>query len=82
MINPLINIIPKTLALNKENAIQTLEEIDLIVDCTDSLSTKYLLNDTAILLDKPLIYGSLYKFDGYVATFNLKTPEGNSGVKG
>ena len=78
MINPLINIIPKTLALNKENAIQTLEEIDLIVDCTDSLSTKYLLNDTAILLGKPLIYGSLYKFDGYVATFNLKTPEGNS----
>ncbi|MGB5385122.1 MAG: HesA/MoeB/ThiF family protein [Lutimonas sp.] len=78
MINPLINVIPKTLALNKENAIKTLEAIDLIVDCTDSLATKYLLNDLAILLDKPLIYGSLYKFDGYVATFNLKTPEGNS----
>lgn len=77
-INPLINVIPQTLALSKENAIKTLQAIDLIVDCTDSLATKYLLNDAAVLLDKPLIYGSLYKFDGYVATFNLKTPEGNS----
>ena len=78
MMNPLIKVFPKALALNKENVLKLLEEIDLIVDCTDSLSTKYLLNDAAILLDKPLIYGSLYKFDGYVSTFNLKTPEGNS----
>jgi adenylyltransferase/sulfurtransferase len=76
MINPLIKVVPKTMALTKKNALQTLEAFDLIVDCTDSLPTKYLVNDAAILLNKPLIYGSLYKFDGYVATFNLKTPEG------
>ena len=39
---------------------------------------KYLLNDVCVLEGKPLVYGSLYKFDGYAATFNLKTPEGNS----
>ncbi|MFD1315289.1 ThiF family adenylyltransferase [Namhaeicola litoreus] len=78
MINPFLKVFPKTMALTKENALKTLEIFDLIVDCTDSLPTKYLLNDAAILLNKPLIYGSLYKFDGYVATFNLKTPNGYS----
>jgi adenylyltransferase/sulfurtransferase len=47
------------------------------VDGTDSLPIKYLLNDACVISNKPLVYGSLYKFDGYVATFNLLQKDGN-----
>lgn len=62
----------------KSNAIESLSEYDIIVDATDSLPTKYLLNDVAVLLDKPMVYGSLYKFDGYVSVFNISDENGNS----
>jgi adenylyltransferase/sulfurtransferase len=57
--------------ITKENIFAVVSEIDIIVDATDSLPTKYLLNDACVLKNKPLVYGSLYKFDGYVATFNV-----------
>lgn len=60
--------------ITKKNITQELADFDLIVDCTDSLPTKYLLNDFSVLADKTLVYGSLYKHDGYVSSFNL--PEG------
>ena len=60
--------------LTKKNVSQQLADFDLVVDCTDSLPTKYLLNDFCVLADKALVYGSLYKHDGYVSSFNL--PEG------
>ena len=46
-----------------------------MVDCTDSLATKYLLNDYCALKRKVLVYGSLYKHDGYVSVFNKKTKD-------
>ena len=61
--------------LTKKNISEQLAEYDLVVDCTDSLPTKYLLNDFCVLTDKALVYGSLYKHDGYVSSFNL--PEGD-----
>lgn len=74
--NPAIKINAINLALNKDNAKKLIEDHDLVVDCTDSLPIKYLLNDVSVLLNKPLIYGSLYKFDGYVASFNLAGENG------
>lgn len=62
----------------KSNVIETLSGFDIIVDATDSLPTKYLLNDVAVLLNKPMVYGSLYKFDGYVSVFNSSDENGNS----
>lgn len=59
-------------ALTKANVKEIVVAYDIIVDGTDSLPTKYLLNDTCVLLDKPLVYGSLYKFDGYVSSFNIQ----------
>ena len=53
-------------------------DFDLIVDCTDSLPTKYLLNDFCVLADKTMVYGSLYKHDGYVSSFNLPEGDGRS----
>ena len=57
--------------VTKENVFDLIENVDIVVDGTDSLPTKYLLNDACVLRNKPLVYGSLYKFDGYVATFNV-----------
>lgn len=62
--------------ITKDNVFELLDNADIIVDGTDSLPTKYLLNDACVLKKKPLIYGSLYKFDGYVASFNLEQEHG------
>lgn len=57
--------------ITKKNISRQLADFDLLVDCTDSLPTKYLLNDFCVLVDKILVYGSLYKHDGYVSSFNV-----------
>ncbi|APG65569.1 molybdopterin biosynthesis protein MoeB [Tenacibaculum todarodis] len=62
--------------ITKENVFELISEYDIIVDGTDSLPTKYLINDACVLKDKPLVYGSLYKFDGYVSIFNTLQEDG------
>jgi len=63
-------------ALSRSNVIESFKDFDIIVDGTDSLPIKYLINDACVVLGKPLVYGSLYKFDGYVATFNHLSKDG------
>ncbi|MGK0412757.1 MAG: molybdopterin/thiamine biosynthesis adenylyltransferase/rhodanese-related sulfurtransferase [Polaribacter sp.] len=63
--------------MTKENVFELIENFDIVVDGTDSLPTKYLLNDACVLKNKPLVYGSLYKFDGYVASFNVLQKDGS-----
>ena len=63
--------------LTKQNVFEIISEVDIVVDATDSLPTKYLLNDACVLKKKPLVYGSLYKFDGYVSTFNILQRDGS-----
>ena len=63
-------------AINKDNIFDLIDDVHIVVDATDSLPTKYLLNDACVLRSKPLVYGSLYKFDGYVSTFNLLQKDG------
>jgi len=63
--------------ITKDNVFEIINGVDIVVDGTDSLPTKYLLNDACVIKNKPLVYGSLYKFDGYVATFNVLQKEGN-----
>ena len=62
--------------ITKENVFEFIENVDIVIDGTDSLPTKYLLNDACVIKKKPLIYGSLYKFDGYVASFNVEQKDG------
>ena len=64
-------------AITKDNVFELIDSVDIIVDATDSLPTKYLLNDACVVKQKPLVYGSLYKFDGYVATFNMLQKDGS-----
>lgn len=76
-ITPFTNISFSAMALKKSNVFDQFRNYDIILDCTDSLPIKYLINDACVLLDKILVYGSLYKFDGYVATFNVLDADGN-----
>lgn len=65
-------------AVDKNSILELISNYDVIVDGTDSLQIKYLINDACVLKGKPLVYGSLYKFDGYVATFNVPLENGTS----
>lgn len=58
-------------SITKDNVFELINDVDIVVDGTDSLPTKYLLNDACVIKNKTLVYGSLYKFDGYVAIFNV-----------
>ena len=64
-------------AITKDNVFKLIDSVDIVVDATDSLPIKYLLNDACVVKQKPLVYGSLYKFDGYVATFNMLQKDGS-----
>ena len=64
-------------AVDKNSIKALISEYDVVVDGTDSLPIKYLINDACVLVKKPLVYGSLYKFDGYVATFNVLNGDGD-----
>jgi adenylyltransferase/sulfurtransferase len=63
--------------ITKENVFELIDSFDIVVDGTDSLPTKYVLNDACVIRKKPLVYGSLYKFDGYVSTFNVLQKDGS-----
>jgi sulfur-carrier protein adenylyltransferase/sulfurtransferase len=76
-INPFVKVSFSKKAIAKKNVKELLAPYDIVLDCTDNLPIKYLLNDACVLTDKILVYGSLYKFDGYVATFNALDDKDN-----
>lgn len=69
-LNPLISVKTINEKLTRFNALKIISEFDLIVDGTDNFPTRYLLNDCCVFLKKPLIYGSIHKFEGQVTVFN------------
>jgi adenylyltransferase/sulfurtransferase len=71
-LNPLIKINAITEKLNSKNVISLFEKYDIMVDGTDNLKTKCLINDACSLTNKPFVYGSVYKFEGQVSVFNYK----------
>lgn len=71
-LNPTINIEAIRERIESTNALTLLEKIDVVLDCTDNFATRYLLNDACVLLDKPLVYGSVFRYEGQVAVFNYK----------
>ena len=79
-INPHIQIEVFEEALTSRNASGIVESFDIVVDGTDNFPTRYLVNDVCVLLGKPNVYGSIFKFDGQASVFNHKgcwvRPEG------
>jgi sulfur-carrier protein adenylyltransferase/sulfurtransferase len=71
-LNPSIEINAITDTLNAKNAIPLFEQYDIMVDATDNLHTKYLINDACQITNKPFVYGSIYKFQGQVSVFNYQ----------
>ncbi len=66
------NIIIHNEFLSAKNAFSIMDGYDIIIDATDNLPTRYLINDACVLLDKPFVYGSVYRFEGQVSVFNYK----------
>jgi len=68
-INPYVNVVIHDVALANDNVFEIFEQYDLIVDGTDNFATRYLVNDAAVLLGKPYVWGSIYRFDGQASVF-------------
>ncbi|MBS1528645.1 MAG: HesA/MoeB/ThiF family protein, partial [Bacteroidetes bacterium] len=75
--NPSIGVIAHDIKVNSDNVVDLIRPYDIIVDGTDNFETRYLLNDAAVLLGKPLIYGAIYQFEGQVAVWNTKNEDGS-----
>lgn len=71
-INPHIQIDGYETALRAENALDILKDYDIIIDGTDNFQTRYLANDASVLLGKPNVYGSIFRFDGQASVFYPK----------
>src|SRR5579885_1352395 len=68
-INPYLEIKRHEVALSSENALEILKDYDLVVDGTDNFPTRYLVNDACVLLGKPNVYGSIFRFEGQATVF-------------
>lgn len=68
-VNPNVNVILHSERLDETNALDIFSQYDLIVDGTDNFATRYLVNDAAVLLGKPYVWGSIYRFEGQVSVF-------------
>ena len=68
-INPEIQIDTYETRLTSENALEILRDYDIIVDGTDNFPTRYLVNDACVLLGKPNVYGSIFRFEGQATVF-------------
>jgi molybdopterin/thiamine biosynthesis adenylyltransferase/rhodanese-related sulfurtransferase len=67
--NPYVNVVLHEERLDNDNVLGIFEGYDLIVDGTDNFATRYMVNDAAVLLGKPYVWGSIYRFDGQASVF-------------
>ena len=68
-INPHIEIVPHETRLDSSNALELFKDYDIVVDGTDNFPTRYLVNDACVMLGKPNVYGSIFRFEGQVSVF-------------
>lgn len=73
-INPFVNVIKHETFVTSENALDLFRGYDLIIDGSDNFPTRYLVNDACILLSKPNVYGSIFRFEGQATVFGM--PDG------
>jgi len=68
-INPNVRVERHELALSSENALDIIKDYDIVADGTDNFPTRYLVNDACVLLGKPNVYGSIFRFEGQASVF-------------
>lgn len=71
-LNPNLEVETHEARLSSENALDIIREYDIVVDGTDNFPTRYLVNDACVLLDKPNVYGSIFRFEGQASVFHAK----------
>ncbi len=71
-INPYVRVDAHETALSSENALELFSDYDIVVDGTDNFPTRYLVNDACVLLGKPNVYGSIFRFEGQASVFYAK----------
>ncbi|OCX50426.1 thiamine biosynthesis protein ThiF [Mucilaginibacter sp. PPCGB 2223] len=71
-LNPFVEIIAYTERITAANAQQLITTFDVVIDGSDNFKTRYLVNDTCTALNKPLVFGSIFKFEGQVSVFNYQ----------
>ena len=70
--NPNVNVIPFTIDFHRDNAFEIVDGFQIIVDCTDNLPTRYLINDVALVKGIPMVYASIHQFEGQLSVFNYQ----------
>lgn len=78
-LNPLIQLVNINEPISSANAKQIINEYDIVIDGSDNLPTRYLVNDACVFLGKPLIYGAIFQYEGQVSVFNQLQPDGSRG---
>jgi adenylyltransferase/sulfurtransferase len=71
-INPNVRVVKHELALSSENALDIFKDYDIVADGTDNFPTRYLVNDACVLLNKPNVYGSIFRFEGQASVFAVE----------
>lgn len=71
-INPEIEIVPHETLLNSDNALEIIKDYDIVADGTDNFPTRYLTNDACVLLGKPNVHASIFRFEGQASVFYAK----------
>ncbi len=71
-INPNVEAVPYDVALTSDNALDIIKDYDLVIDGTDNFPTRYLVNDACVLLKKPNVYGSIFRFEGQATVFGAE----------
>lgn len=78
-LNPNILFNTYNLKLTSENALEIIRNYDVVADGTDNFPTRYLVNDACVILNKPNVYASIFRFDGQVSVFNFTDKDGIRG---
>jgi molybdopterin/thiamine biosynthesis adenylyltransferase/rhodanese-related sulfurtransferase len=68
-VNPLVDVVVHDVRLDNDNVMDIFAQYDLILDGTDNFATRYLVNDAAVLSNKPYVWGSIFRFEGQVSVF-------------
>jgi adenylyltransferase/sulfurtransferase len=75
-LNPEARVNTHPLRLDQRNCLGIIRAYDIVLDCTDNFATRYMLNDACVLAGKPLVHGSVSRFEGQVGLFNVRMPDG------
>ena len=70
--NSFVDLVMINRRLNAQNALQIIAEYDVILDCTDNLESRYMINDACIIGNKPMVHAAIHKYQGQVSVFNYR----------